>query len=552
MTSQIEEAWLASNEMRSLGIVNRQLQQSAVFMTTGVATDQDELRQKSLTLLRTSLETLEDSRYFRSTPPASLLSRLEDLTESVRSLNLRISKEVPSQKELLEIIAKTESLSEALSLEEGKRWSKNLEGFKSITERFKLFNKIMGVLGVLLVIGMGYLLNLLSKKLKMENLLRKKEKLRSFLFSSLSEAIFLCSSDGLIKSCNNSSAKLFNKTTAKLIGVSIDLVFKQIKIFTPENNLKEESKKLSQLVSKGVSLNGLKLLVEGKENRWFNLNLQPIAKDKEGKDFSVLISLNEITEMMRKESQLKEQEVRLIESIKSETIAQLAGGIAHEINNPLSIISVTAQVLEHKSKDKELVDAALVAKSTERVISTTQRISSIVKGLLALSRKEDNEFREESLSNIFMMTTEFCQLFFGSGAVKLIQENLETQTVIECNPIQVSQALVNLLKNSSEAVRDLDERWVKLSCEEGEDEVIIRVTDSGTGLSDEMKENILKPFYTTKGVGKGTGFGLSISRTIIENHHGSLVVDKDSENTQFTLRLPKKQPEKVEFDFKVG
>jgi len=97
------------------------------------------------------------------------------------------------------------------------------------------------------------------------------------------------------------------------------------------------------------------------------------------------------------------------------------------------------------------------------------------------------------------------------------------------------------LNNAHDAIAARAEKWIKISVVDGNGFLEIKVTDSGTGISAEIREKIFQPFFTTKEIGKGTGMGLSISSGIIKNHCGELRVDEKCPNTCFSIRLPKKQ-----------
>jgi len=97
-----------------------------------------------------------------------------------------------------------------------------------------------------------------------------------------------------------------------------------------------------------------------------------------------------------------------------------------------------------------------------------------------------------------------------------------------------------MLGNAYDAVEDLDERWVKIELTESDDFFTLAITDSGHGISEEVRKRIFNPFFTTKITGKGTGLGLSISKTIIEKHGGSLEIDRGCQNTCFIITLSKK------------
>lgn len=107
-----------------------------------------------------------------------------------------------------------------------------------------------------------------------------------------------------------------------------------------------------------------------------------------------------------------------------------------------------------------------------------------------------------------------------------------------CNEIELEQVLINLINNAIDAAEAQSERWVNIYVESKSSLLLIRIVDSGKGMSIEVKKKIFNPFFTTKKVGEGTGLGLSIAKGIIEDHKGTLVVVNDSEHTCFEITLP--------------
>ena len=116
---------------------------------------------------------------------------------------------------------------------------------------------------------------------------------------------------------------------------------------------------------------------------------------------------------------------------------------------------------------------------------------------------------------------------------------LDEEHLVECREAEIGQVIVNLINNACDAVKDENQRWVKVEVCSNSEKVFIQVTDSGPGIPDDLKEKILKPFFTTKPVGQGTGLGLSITKSILDAHQGQLCLDENSKNTKFVVELPK-------------
>ncbi len=237
---------------------------------------------------------------------------------------------------------------------------------------------------------------------------------------------------------------------------------------------------------------------------------------------------------------IKQQEAKIVESSKMAALGQMASSIAHEINNPLAIISAKAQQLEKMFKlSQTFDDKSKALDHTNKIKDTIERIAKIIKGLRQFSRDgEHDPMRASSLEVIIEDTLSLCKEKFRSSGVEL-KLNLEYRGEILCRDTQISQVLLNLLNNSFDAVNESETKWIELSTTLTFQGIEIMVTDSGLGIPKEIQSRILDPFFTTKEVGKGTGLGLSISKGIIESHNGVLRFDTKCVNTRFVILIPR-------------
>jgi signal transduction histidine kinase len=255
----------------------------------------------------------------------------------------------------------------------------------------------------------------------------------------------------------------------------------------------------------------------------------------------VLMVVQDVSERVRAEKTIREQQIRAVGSSKMASLGEMAAGIAHEINNPLAIISGHAQQLKDMVETGDLVKSEM-ATLADKVDQTALRISKIIRSLRFFARDgQEDPFEEASVRDIVNDTLEFCKQRFLCHSIDLKMQDISGDLMLECRAVQIGQVLLNLLNNAHDAVEQLPERWIELCVEDAGENVRICVTDSGAGIAFELRNKILEPFFTTKEVGKGTGLGLSISKGIVESHRGNLYVDGSSPHTRFVMELPKLQ-----------
>ncbi len=234
--------------------------------------------------------------------------------------------------------------------------------------------------------------------------------------------------------------------------------------------------------------------------------------------------------------ELEEIRMQQAESLKMATLGEMAGGIAHEINNPLTIILGYISQIKRSANKEEDIEKLL--EYSEKIENVTNRIAKIVKSLRGYSRKEDNDPKEvTSLENILNDAFNLCSERLKSGGIDLVVNNIEDVDIL-CNDVQISQVILNFLNNAHDAVKDNDEKWVRLSTTVVNDTIEIYISDSGSIDTKSLKEKIFEPFFTTKTKGNGTGLGMSISKKIIHSHGGEIELIEEAQNTTFKIALP--------------
>lgn len=267
--------------------------------------------------------------------------------------------------------------------------------------------------------------------------------------------------------------------------------------------------------------------------RKFNISMEKYFGNKR-----VIVVSIDLTHSWRLEQQSLQDRQIAINAARLSSLGQMAGGIAHEINNPLAIIQGACERLEKKLKAGAALDDLPM---TLRVIDrTTKRIASIIAGLKLVARDDSNDPKVDvSVKSIVDNTYGICAEKFKSSGVQFFISDISQNLTMHCRPTQIGQVMINLLNNAFDAIESREKPWIRVEILDQQSHIEISVIDSGNGVTPELAEKIMDPFFTTKPVGKGIGLGLSVSTAIIESHGGTLNLDLSCHNTCFVMRIPK-------------
>lgn len=219
-------------------------------------------------------------------------------------------------------------------------------------------------------------------------------------------------------------------------------------------------------------------------------------------------------------------------------LGQMCAGIAHEINNPLAVISGNVSIVG-RVLEKNNVEATPYILYLEKINKMVERVTKIIKGLRNFARDGSHDPMEEvNLKALIKETLDLCKMRFEGYRVPLQVDLGEEDSIVRGRPVQISQVILNILNNAFDAVETLEEKWVSLKLKKQDKNIIVEISDSGKGIPKDAVEKIFQPFYTTKDPQKGMGLGLSISHGIIMEHEGELSVDCTQPHTTFAIRLP--------------
>lgn len=234
-------------------------------------------------------------------------------------------------------------------------------------------------------------------------------------------------------------------------------------------------------------------------------------------------------------------EQKLTASTRLAGLGQMAGGVAHEINTPLGVISLLTQQMS-ELQDEGALDPLYLQKSLVKISTAVDRIAKIIHGLRVFSRDGSQDaFLKLNITQVIENALALCSEKLTSKKIDLQLAILPHPLFFKGREVEISQVVFNLLNNAYDALEKTPSPWIKIETKDLGRLIELSIWDNGPGVPPEIRRRIMEPFFTTKPIGQGTGIGLSVSKGIVEMHGGQLNLDEASEKTHFVMTLPKYQ-----------
>ncbi|MBX7080387.1 MAG: PAS domain S-box protein [Nannocystaceae bacterium] len=352
------------------------------------------------------------------------------------------------------------------------------------------------------------------------------------LFASSPLGLNLCRMDGLWLHSNEAFLRIIGYSAAEADG---GLTYWQL---TPRKYDADEAVQLETLRTTRRYGPYEKEFIR-KDGTLVPVRLHGFLIERDGEDL-IWSVIEDMTEQRALQRDREEQRLHAIQASKLATLGEMAAGFAHEINNPLGIVELYVATLED-SIDAGDMDA--VREAIHGIREAAVRAGQIVRGLSRFSRRSHGERALVDTRSLVEEALGLCRPRIAAAGVT-VGVDAPRVAVVSGDAIQLSQVLVNLVNNAVDAARDTPQPWVRVRVEREADAPFVRIAveDSGPPLPAGAEERIFEPFFTTKRVGEGTGLGLSVSRTIIDAHDGTLTLDRSADCTRFVVRLPEVQP----------
>ncbi len=353
------------------------------------------------------------------------------------------------------------------------------------------------------------------------------------LVDSSSEAIIGRTLAGTICSWNKSAERLFGYSADEAIGKPVEMLY-------PPGNADEELQ-ISERLKMAETIDAYDAVRRRRDGHDINVSvsISPIF-DPLGNLVGASKVVRDITARKQLESELEVRREQAMVSARLSELGMMAGSIAHEINNPLAVIHASASDLLEMAETGTVPVKELEIASA-RIKRTADRISKIVKSLRQIARKGNNDpFQRASAAEIVEQVLDLSLERFRVHSVLLETTSIDPHLYVLCREVQIAQVLLNLLLNAFDAVVECPrERWVRVELTTHAETVTFAVLDSGPEIPPEVRSRLMEPFFTTKPVGKGTGLGLSLSKALIEEHGGQLILSQRENHTCFSFVLPR-------------
>ena len=261
----------------------------------------------------------------------------------------------------------------------------------------------------------------------------------------------------------------------------------------------------------------------------------------------LLTLVRDISDSKESEEERRRLEAQLVQAQKMEAVGQLAGGVAHDFNNLLSAITSYSQLAKMKLKDADPVNGYM-----EEILKASDRAANLTRQLLAFSRTQAIEPRVLCLSDLVLDIEKMLRRLI-SADIEMVMLPDEKEGMVKVDAGQAEQVLINLVVNARDAMENGGKLYIETKCVDVDDRfeeqypefepgeyVMLSVSDTGEGMSEEVRGRIFEPFFTTKEQGRGTGLGLSTCYGIVAQNEGHILVDSEiGVGTTFRIYFPR-------------
>ena len=377
-----------------------------------------------------------------------------------------------------------------------------------------------------IVAAMEMNLDITARK-QLEEKLEKSEKKYHAIFNNIPNPVFVLDKDTFeVLDCNDSIETVYGCSKEQMTTRSF------LELFT-----EEDRERIAVNLRTASIINQVKQRTNDGKTLFANIRISPSEYPGEK---VLLVTTSDITKRLEAEQQL-------IQASKMATLGEMATGVAHELNQPLSVIKTASNFFIRKVRKKEPIKEEILSTMAEEIDSHVDRASKIINHLRQFGRKSDLGQESVQINQIIMKAFDIFSQQLKVRGIDTIWELQDDLPDIMADADRLEQVFINLLINARDAIMDRSEKEgrpdldkkIFLRTRSEQNKVVIEVCDTGIGIAPAIADKIFEPFFTTKEVGKGTGLGLSISYGIIQDFGGSIrVADNDPQGVCFVMTFP--------------
>jgi histidine kinase len=377
-----------------------------------------------------------------------------------------------------------------------------------------------------IVAAMEMSVDVTQRKL-LEEELKKSEKKYYAIFDNIPNPVFVLDRETLeILDCNNSVKAVYGYDKEEITRGSFLDFFRD-----------NDRNQLASLIKASTLINRARHITKDARSLYVNLRISP-SEYPGGR--VLLVTASDITKRLETEQQL-------IQASKMATLGEMATGVAHELNQPLSVIKTASRFFMKKIRKQEKIEDDIFLTMAGEIDSYVDRASKIINHMRQFGRKSDISLQKVQVNDILKAAMEILGQQLKVRGIDVVWDLDENLPPVMAAPDRLEQVFINLLVNARDAV---DEKWqsrelagnekrITLKTKSSDHEVVVKIADTGPGIEAAIIDRIFEPFFTTKKVGQGTGLGLSISYGIIQECKGKIkAVSPNRDGTTFVMKFP--------------
>jgi histidine kinase len=362
---------------------------------------------------------------------------------------------------------------------------------------------------------------------ELEKMLERSEKKYHEIFNSIPNPVFVLDAESLeIRDCNDAVRAVYGFERLEILHRDFVQLF-------PEEDRDRGAAHVRTL----TSINQAKQIRKDGSPFFVDMWISPV--EYPGRR-ALLVTTSDITKRLEAEQQL-------IQASKMATLGEMATGVAHELNQPLSVIKTASRFFIKKVRNQEPIPEHIISTLAEEIDGHVDRASKIINHMREFGRKSDKRLDPISVNEVLAKTSEIFSQQLKARGIDLVWDLADPLPPVRADANRLEQVFINLLINARDAIEEKvqdhphhkGEKKIYLTSRRRDGFVQVEVRDTGKGIPRALIGKIFEPFFTTKEVGKGTGLGLSISYQIVQDFGGTIrAQSREGEGSAFIIRFP--------------